>query len=481
MNTFNLTAPVYIVNPVANVDSRYGPWTSIAVALTSVSPSVRERGLTVGILESGNVLEYYWKNGTNDNQLVLKNPDLTLFQTVSSNTQSVYALVNSNSSFWSPDVTVNPFVVSDSFNPTLSTKGEISIRANSNQISSNVINLNYFYRLTSQPNRQFVSNASIYLSENNRIPTLNFDLSSTPQNFSGYLNTRGMTVQATSGNSPSEIRHHTDWTYVNLFSARDVIYGRLGSLDTQLNATSTNGVQNSAIAVRIQNIENSLNLVSPPPTYNAPIATLSNFSPSILEVGETINQNLNINWSQNDAGPVVTPFFVLNRSGSLAAQNSVPFNFSVNEVTTLGTVTFRNTVTFSDGPIKNNILGLPDTRGRILSGSVFTERSYSARYKVFFGSVTSVPTNLRTLTGVNWDTVNSFSFFAHNTNNVIVIPFNKQLVSVITSNFETITNNFALSSTTVPNGGGVPVSYNRYVQTTVVPFDLRLDVVLANV
>ena len=250
--------------------------------------------------------------------------------------------------------------------------------------------------------------------------------------------------------------------------------------DSQLNTTSTNAVQNSAVATRIQNIENSLNLIVDPPTYNAPIATLSNFSPSLVEVGELIVQNITVNWTQNDAGSVTNPFFVLTRNGFLVNQSINPFIYSVSERAILGTTNYQNTVTFSDGPIKNNILGLPDTRGRILSGNVSQTRSYEGKYKQFFGSVSAVPTNLRTLTGNNFSETtqgNQFSFFAHQTRNILVIPSNRKLSFAQTQNYQDVTSEFTsnLSAILLPDANNVSRNYKRYVQTTAVPLNLRID------
>lgn len=54
------------------IDSRYGTYSSIAEARSAVSIFFRYQGLTVGIIESGSVVEYWWQDGTDDNQLVVK-------------------------------------------------------------------------------------------------------------------------------------------------------------------------------------------------------------------------------------------------------------------------------------------------------------------------------------------------------------------------------------------------------------------------
>ena len=72
MATFDIGNKIQIVNPSANVDAKYGPWNSIAEAKTGVIQALREKGLTVGVIESESIVEYWWKSGITDNDLVLK-------------------------------------------------------------------------------------------------------------------------------------------------------------------------------------------------------------------------------------------------------------------------------------------------------------------------------------------------------------------------------------------------------------------------
>ncbi len=63
----------FAVNGVsANVDYLYGPFESIETACSKVPQSIRSAGRTVGILTSSGVVEYWWKNGVTDSDLVEK-------------------------------------------------------------------------------------------------------------------------------------------------------------------------------------------------------------------------------------------------------------------------------------------------------------------------------------------------------------------------------------------------------------------------
>lgn len=65
------------VNPLSNLDKdRYGPHSSKALALTATI-GTREIGLTVGIIENGKIVEYWFEAGITDNDLVPKNVSTT--------------------------------------------------------------------------------------------------------------------------------------------------------------------------------------------------------------------------------------------------------------------------------------------------------------------------------------------------------------------------------------------------------------------
>jgi len=71
-DTFPLTKRVGIVNSVANLDARYGPWPTFNDALTGFSSAIRHVGLTVAVTGVNGVTEYWYKDGIQNNNLVLK-------------------------------------------------------------------------------------------------------------------------------------------------------------------------------------------------------------------------------------------------------------------------------------------------------------------------------------------------------------------------------------------------------------------------
>lgn len=72
MPNFTIANKIELANPHANLDVLYGPYNSLAEAKATVLSVLREKGLTVGVYESSAVVEYWWKAGTADGDLVLK-------------------------------------------------------------------------------------------------------------------------------------------------------------------------------------------------------------------------------------------------------------------------------------------------------------------------------------------------------------------------------------------------------------------------
>jgi hypothetical protein len=69
--SLNLPYAIQPVNTLSSIDNRYGPWITCAGALSGTS-GTRCLGLTVGIIESGAVVEYWFKTGITNTDLVVK-------------------------------------------------------------------------------------------------------------------------------------------------------------------------------------------------------------------------------------------------------------------------------------------------------------------------------------------------------------------------------------------------------------------------
>ncbi len=76
-NTFKVGKPIEVRGRSSNVDALYGPYNSLEEANASIERSRRIIGRTVVIVENGKAVEYWYKEGIEDDNLVLKIPDNT--------------------------------------------------------------------------------------------------------------------------------------------------------------------------------------------------------------------------------------------------------------------------------------------------------------------------------------------------------------------------------------------------------------------
>jgi hypothetical protein len=64
-SNFDISAPGFI-------DSRSGPYTSSNSATSSIDINFRYKGLTIFVSSSEEIAEYWWRDGVNNDQLILK-------------------------------------------------------------------------------------------------------------------------------------------------------------------------------------------------------------------------------------------------------------------------------------------------------------------------------------------------------------------------------------------------------------------------
>lgn len=75
---FNISQPIDVRSKCANIDILYGPYNSIEEACQAILSTRRTIGRTVGIIDNGSILEYWWKSGIGDEDLVQKVEQLNL-------------------------------------------------------------------------------------------------------------------------------------------------------------------------------------------------------------------------------------------------------------------------------------------------------------------------------------------------------------------------------------------------------------------
>jgi hypothetical protein len=249
----------------------------------------------------------------------------------------------------------------------------------------------------------------------------------------------------------------------------------LSARDTAISTEATNRTAADA------NIQTQVSALSaaliPHPTYTAPTAGISSSqSTANLEIGQTINIPLTATFNQNDGGG--SAGLIIKKNGTQIATTS-PYTDS-NVVIAATAVVYNCNFTYSQGPIKNNILGIPDAVGRVAAGSVNSGNlNYQGFYKIFYDAVSTFPTDSTTARALsNSRFSNSGNSFTLNTGSTltkfcIILPPGKTLSSVIDQdalNLD-ITSQYVQSAITVNDAAGTPVStYKIYAMSQSVPY-----------
>jgi hypothetical protein len=260
-------------------------------------------------------------------------------------------------------------------------------------------------------------------------------------------------------------------------SIKKIEKGRLADTDassTIVDDSSLVTVKGADLQTYIQNLDARLVAIGSGggenPTYTEPTVTINTVSAS-FEKGETFDTAVDFDFIQNDAGAVAAYYISKDGVSTLASATNL---FTFTDV--IVPITLQGTVSYLDGPIKNDIAGDPYPTGRILAGSISTDiKTLTPRLKIFYGSSVSVPTNnaevraLSTPTIVwNNETTVTLSTGTVNLNFVVAVP--TSLTTAVTLSGVDITNSFALtyyydSSVTLTLPDSTTQEYRIYVLT----------------
>lgn len=104
-----------------HIDNKYGPYTTLASALTSIPSFKRVRGLTIGIIDNNLLKEYWFKEGTNNIDLIEKVTSAssggtgvdTEVRSLTANWQSTYTTVQTYSASWNSPTIIKKQYKSD--------------------------------------------------------------------------------------------------------------------------------------------------------------------------------------------------------------------------------------------------------------------------------------------------------------------------------------------------------------------------------
>ena len=234
-------------------------------------------------------------------------------------------------------------------------------------------------------------------------------------------------------------------------------------IDSEISNISTN--VNTSIEDINSNIDTILAIIDEPPTYTQPSFSLS---ASVYNIEHLVSTNITINpiFLQNDAGSV-TSFVVKKSNGETIYNDNTVISCTDNISLSHGdSISYTATVTYSDGAIKNTLLGIPYPQTSIKQGSIqknVTIKGYALSYYGVISNSTFENTNglskkLRTRKG---DTL-TFNL----TNQRVIYMYPKSfgtLTSIKDANNFDYINSYTLSTETFNN-----VEYYVYILTDAV-------------
>lgn len=150
-------------------------------------------------------------------------------------------------------------------------------------------------------------------------------------------------------------------------------------------------------------INTIVNAVAVHPIYIAPSSSI-NLVNSLFEIGQSITANITQTFVQNDGGPKTSE--TITKNGSTVATAST---FSETYTGVQGILIYGGSVSYSQGNIKNNNLGLPDAIGRIPAGTTTSPiKTYEFVYPIF--ATTSAIATLTKQTNVSMVTGNNIIY-----------------------------------------------------------------------
>lgn len=236
--TFPLTKRVGIVNPASNLDARYGPWLTYNDALTAFSSVVREVGLTVAVSGIDGIVEYWYKNGITDNDLVLKSSDVTeadILPTVTnylSTNSIVLCSIDVKGSLLSASTNISNIFAPINLYQSLTGNWQSTYST----VQNTSANWNSTYNTVSTLSALWEESAEIIPTVTNYLSTNNVLISALTV-FESISSSQ--TIYDTAGNSQQwNLTHNTAITSVNNFTGKDITLNNYIYTTTNTNLSS---------------------------------------------------------------------------------------------------------------------------------------------------------------------------------------------------------------------------------------------------
>lgn len=175
--------------------------------------------------------------------------------------------------------------------------------------------------------------------------------------------------------------------------------GRLNKVEDALHFISRTDIeQREQLEKNTSDISTILDIVDTPPTYIKPTLSIS-LNIGTLEHNKATSVTITPNFKQNDAGSVSK--YVLYKNGTEIFNNTTVSAYTDSAtINHNGSISYSATATYSDGPIKNTLLGIPYPNTSIKAGSVSASgiiRAYALSYYGIINSSTITENDISSL------------------------------------------------------------------------------------
>lgn len=511
MSTFNLANRVQITNPNANVDIDYGPYNSVIEAKSAVLEVIREKGKTVGILIGGSVVEYWWKSGILDSDLVVKSVDfgasneiefVEVSGQVTANIKSLSLTLEKLNNIPTMTILGNSDGVEDKVKALSTTVVKTMLALNNVNNTYDIdkpISTLQAAGLTNLQN-QINSINTILSTDDIDLDTLE-EVVAAIRDIQNFMDTI-LVNDLTTGGTTKALTAEQGVILKGLIDSLTIDVGQ-GSVFTTDISVNLSGVKTlgqykngDVIASNGKSFQEVINMIANEvinPTYELPTLNIALSITNDQEVGTSYSANLTntfsrgkilgkivgSTWNATDtqdfrSGPVTT--YEINGTTQAGA------SLGVSRVLALGANVFTSIANYSVGPQPKNSLG-SNFQTALPAGLISKSLTITARKKQFHGNTTSVINSsslVRTLPLNSFENINSFSINLNTTKYVIAVPDNKSITNVVTSNNESILANFGTPVVfNVSDAGSGSYSYKVYTFESALPLNLNANVTLS--
>lgn len=216
-----------------------------------------------------------------------------------------------------------------------------------------------------------------------------------------------------------------------------------------------------------------------PPTYTKPTVSLLS---SIVsgETGQEISPTLTVRFTKNDGGEALT-CVIKDKNTKISEEYSI----TLPSFVLVEDKNYSTTITYGDGPIKNNNVNTPDPIGQILAGSCSGSASIKS-YRPFFGFASNsfdIPDSIfirqQNKKGLNLNTGATIQVVTEPTSRMICFAYPATIKDCSKIRYEDLNddnNKTAFTSAIVPIydlGGNNPIDYRVYYYISPIEFGLR--------